>query len=342
MEAIPTNSAIFSGRGFLPRPRCTGPVDVVAGSVRGRDDLDRLRHAALVRVVAPPPERATLQDSDRFGVVLDEDSLMVRTVLWLALAGVPVTGHNLSASVRSRLDPDLLTVLDSVDTRAVSDPGERELISLALRRRARLLTAHPLASTRPAIAVLLPPGDLSPLLAGDLDRQTWESVIRCPAPDGDSETATATVAAARARGAVYTARMDPAVRYGPFHLADLVDALRHSGARVAHTPLRFNLWHPGAWLEDESAVGEGRASALLPHASLWYAEDGATPPSGSPDAYVAHGTNAVPRSHVPTPEVVALRLHPERPRVLGWLSGPDTPTPPAADQRTAWPASYFA
>lgn len=350
MEAIPTNTAIFSGRGFLPRlPDPASVVDVVAGSVRGVDDLARVRTAGLVRIIEPDTPSTPADDTTRaglggkdgrspagaFGRALAADDLVVRTVLWLALAGVPMTSEGLADRVRRRLDHDLMRVLDQVDAATVSDPGRRELLSMALRRRARLLVPHPVAPVEPAVAVLLPE-DLPPNLAHDLDAQTWGAVIRCPARPGVA--AASALDAARREGAVYCTRMDASLRYSPHHLDDLVDALRHSGTPVAHSPLRFRPWGPGAWLEDDAAAVEGAADSGLPDGSLWYAEDGPEPPAAPVRGYAMHGAGAVPAEPFEADTPAALRLHRDLPAVLGWLPVSLRSTV----SQTAVPRSYFA
>ena len=111
MELIPTNTAIFSTRGFRPRvPDPRAVVEVAAGTVWGRDDVARLRPAGLVRVTPPAPRADWAAHATNGGSApgraLGADDLTLRTVLWLALAGVPVTGAGLPSSVRDRLDPE--------------------------------------------------------------------------------------------------------------------------------------------------------------------------------------------------------------------------------------------
>lgn len=370
VQPIPSNTTIFSPRGFLPHvkdPRAV--VDVAGGSVWGADDVARLRTAGLVRVRPAEDEGQVVdggqiihggQTAEGHGVVvangaraagsaLDADDLVLRTLLWLALAGVPVTGDGLATSVRERLDPGLLDLLDRVEPATVADPGGRELLSLALRRRARELAGHPPAEEQPAVAVLLADGELPATLAADLEAQTWGAVVRCPTP---REDAAEVLGGARARGALYCTRMSADLRYGPHHLADLVEALRHSGARVAHSPLRFRPWHAGTWLEDDAGV-EGPASGGLPDASLWYAVDGPRVPDAQGDGYAVHGGGAVPVSEVTGGPAVALRLHRDTPVVLDWLpeslgrAAAGTSTTPArpgggGEDADPVPRSYFA
>lgn len=344
MEAIPTNTSIFSGRGFLTYLRDPeAVVDVVAGSVWGTDDVARLRTAALVRVRPPTDDQREVEPDGHPGEPLEvrslggkltADDLVLRTVLWLTVAGVPVSGSDLAGPVRDRLDSHLLALLDRVSTGTVSDPGHRELLSLALRRRARELTGYPPAGTQPVIAVLLPTGELPPTLLADLDAQTWGTVWRCPA---STEEAAEVLADARGQRALYCTRMGAGLRYGPHHLADLVGALRHSGARVAHSPIRFRPWRGSTWLEDSAAGVEGPTIGGMADGSLWYAVDGPEVPVAPRDGYGVHGANAVPSLGAGVDRVAALRLHHDTPVVLDWLAGAGNGT---ADPVV--PRSYFA
>lgn len=348
MDHIPSNTAIFSPQGFLPIVRAPGTVvEVPAGAVWGKNDVVRLRTAGLVRVGPPAPDGDPADVSPPTGSVLvrpgsglGPDDLALRTVFWLALAGVPVSGAGLSARVRARLEPGLLELLDRVDPVSMTDPGARELLSLQLRRRARTLAWR--RREQPVVAVLLPGGALPAQLEEDLASQTWPAALRCPLPE--VQGAAHVLAQARQQGALYCARMTADVRYGPHHLADLAAALRHSGARVARSPLRFRSWRLGSWLEDESLGIEGAAGAGLPGGSLWYAADGPNEPVGL--GYAVHGANAVPAGQVTGSRPTALRLHHRRPVVLDWLPDDLDPQPQPGDEPTAQgrgpvPRSYF-
>lgn len=346
MEIIPTNAAIFSPRGFRPRvPDPRTVVEVPAGSVWGSDDVRRLRTAGLVRVTPPaPPEPAGEPRSGGDaspGRMLGADDLTVRTVVWLTMSGVPVSGPPLPASVRDRLDPTLLDLLDRVTPDAVADPGARELLSLGLRRRTREVQARRRGSTSRPVLVLLPEAaDTPPTLLADLAAQTWPAVPLHEPPGG--ATADDVLTQAREVGAPWCTRVRADVRYGPHHLADLVDALAHSGAAVAHSPLRFRPWPDGSWLEDDRLGVEGPARTGLEAGSLWYAADGPVPPSGV-DGYAVHGANAVPAEPVEGSEAVALRLSGRRPAVLDWLvPDEDEGRPPAGGPGGPLPPSYFA
>lgn len=337
MELIPTNTGIFSPRGFRPRvadPRST--VEVAAGTVWGRDDVARLRQAGLVRVT---PRAGSGREDPGGG--LGPDDLAVRTVLWLALAGVPVTGVTLAPAVRTRLDDALLALLDRVTPDSVSDPGSREQLSLGLRRRAREMVVLRPHRTRRPVLVLLPEGaDDAPTLLADLATQTWPAVLHHLAA---GEAAAGDVfARAREVDAPWCTRVRADVRYGPHHLADLVDALGHSGAAAAHSPLRFRPWRHGTWLEDDRLGVEGPAAGGLEGGSLWYADDGPLSPVRA-QGYAVHGANAVPAVPVVGSEAVALRLCEQRPTVLDWLAPAPTRDPlPGSGQRGAVPPSYFA
>lgn len=350
MELIPTNTAIFSTRGFRPRvPDPRSVVEVAAGTVWGRDDVARLRPAGLVRVTPPAPRADWAAHATNGGSApgraLGADDLTLRTVLWLALAGVPVTGAGLPSSVRDRLDPALLDVLDRVNPDAVADPDARELLSLGLRRQARAAVAgRPHRTFRPVLVLL--PEEAQPALLADLAAQTWPTVLHSPASDDTG--ADDTVALAQEAGALWCTRVRADLRYGPHHLADLVDALGHSGVTVAHSPLRYRPWRGGSWLEDDRLGVEGPARAGLEGGSLWYAADGPIPPRGV-EGYAVHGSNAVPVGTVPGSEPTALRLRRERPAVLDWLPpdprterlqavAPDVAAPPSYFARTPWRA----
>lgn len=345
VELIPTNTAIFAPRGFRPVvPDAARMAEVTAGSVWGSGDVARLRTAGLVRVLpaaplppdgGPPP--AGLGNAP--GTALRPDDLALRTVLWLALAGVPVTSEGLDTAVRERLDPHLLELMDGVRPASVADAVARELLSLQLRRRARALVGHHPAEAAAVVAVLLPGGGLPPGLRHDLEAQTWPAVVRCPVQE--DESAADTLDRARQDGALYCTRMDPGLRYGPHHLADLVDALRHSGARVAHSPLRFRPWREGSWLEDELRGVEGPAAEGLPGGSLWYAVDGTEAPAGR-DGYAVHGSNAVPAAAPAQGRAVALRLHAGRPALLDWLPEDVAQAPAGQASHDPAPPSYFA
>lgn len=327
-------------------------AEVTAGTIWGADDVARLRSVGMVRV-QPPVSAGTQGPGDDPevsspahplpGSVLDADELTLRTVFWLALAGVPVTGEGLPASVRERLDPSLLDLLDHVHTDAVADQGERELLSLALRRRARAVTAIGARPECRPVVVLLPTEDEQPpTLLEDLARQSWPSVVRCAA--SDVEQAHELVAEARRQGALYCTRLRTDVRYGPHHLADLVDALRHSGAAVAYSPLRFRPWREGHWLESDPLAVECSALGGLDGGSLWYAEEGALGPADA-RGYAVHGANAVPAGSSAESHPVALRIHRRAPLVLDWLpegpANPDhggAPIPPSYFQRVGDPS----
>ncbi|WP_109472452.1 hypothetical protein [Ornithinimicrobium cavernae] len=332
MEFLVLNSSILSPRGF--RPRVSGPREgqqVAPRRLWGTDDVAALREAPFVRVTpdGEPGERQVRP--------------VLETVVALALAGVPVTGDGLPGPVRERLDPTLLEVMDRIGPDSVSDAGERELASLALRRRAWQVAGYrpPPTPVPPTVLVLLPDGDLPAYLLQDLAAQeTTGLTVRRRAVSAEDEEEV--LREERATGAVYVTRMDPGLRYGPHHLADLVHALAHSGARVALSPPRFLPWRHGAWLEDGSGATEAPAGSGLPGGSLWYAVDGATEPVAGEQGYAVHGANAVPAGEPDETAVTGpapLRLHRSLPRVLAWL-GADDSFPAAAPGPVA--PSYFA
>lgn len=348
MESLALNSTILTPCGF--RPRVNGPrhgVRITPHRLWGRDDIAALREAPFVRVQGTEPDPDGSPGTDPL-----PDRATLETVVALALSGVPVTGHGLPDSVRDRLDPDLLEVLDTVTPDTAADPDERELASLALRRRAWQRAGYrPPTDTPPAVLVLLPAGEHPAYLEQDLAAQVTPGLSVRARPVADGEAAEQLVREEREQGAVYVTRMDPGLRYGPHHLVDLVHALSHSGARVAVSPRRFVRWE-GAWLEDVSGGTEGPAEHGLPGGSLWYAVDGAVEPGARGEGYAVHGCNAVPISGVPVSgepvsgvELAPLRMHAGTPRLLAWLD-PDGPDPEAR-RREPGPGlrvgpSYFA
>lgn len=344
MEFLALNSTVLTPRGF--RPTVHGPREgqtVAPRALWGTDHLTALRDAPLVRV-------------DPTGAHDGDDRLILRSVVALALAGVPVTGHGLPALVRERLDRELLAVLDAVTPGTVRDAGERELLSLALRRRAWQVAGYRPPSTEPpTVLVLLPEGELPETLRGDLAAQVHPGLpVRCRQVAEGEEAARVV----REERVVYVTRMTSGLRYGPHHLADLVHALGHSGARVALSPRRFLPWRDGAWLEDWRVPCEAPADEGLPGGSLWYAVDGACAPVPDGEGYAVHGAGAVPSlgsagdpvgaagaaqddraegSGQPEVGLTPLRLHPSAPRVLAWHGDLEV------DRPRARPAeSYFA
>lgn len=320
MESLALNSTILTPRGF--RPRVNGPrhgVSITPRRLWGRDAVAALREAPFVRVQGADP---------------DPDGAILETVVALALSGVPVTGHGLPASVRDRLDPELLAVLDTVTPDTAAHPDERELASLALRRRAWQSAGYrPPTDVPPAVLVLLPEGEHCASLERDLAAQVTPGLSVRPRPAADGAAAEQLVREEREQGAVYVTRMDPGLRYGPHHLVDLVHALSHSGARVALSPRRFVRWE-GAWLEDVSGATEGPAEHGLPGGSLWYAVDGPAEPVARGEGYAVHGCNAVPVGGQGAPEgdLAPLRMHAGTPRLLAWLDA-DEPDPHGGRQQ---------
>lgn len=341
MESLALNSTILTPRGF--RSQARGPREGVAVAPRrlwGSDDIAALRDAPFVRVVEQGVNRDTLV-----------------SVVALALAGVPVTGLGLPQPVRERLDRHLLEIADQIGPDTASDPAERELASLALRRRAWQVAGYrPPTPVTPVVLVLLPDGEHSAYLIEDLATQVTPGLTvttRSLAADEDAEQV---VREERERGAVYVTRPDAGLRYGPHHLADLVHALSHSGARVALSPRRFVPWQ-GAWLEDGAGAVESAAERGLPGGSLWYAVDGAGEPVAGSDGYAVHGANAVSVHDQESggPDLAPLRMHHGMPRLLDWLgahapgsdalgadAAPADQTSGAVDAENLVGASYFA
>lgn len=311
------NPSLFSPRGFRPRVPDTHLVmEVTADNIWDRQQLRAVRAAALVRLHPPVPREVT-DPRPQPGAALSEDHLTAQAALALTMAAVPVEGASLTDGARALLDPELLRLLDLLTPDVAADPARREDLCLRLRRRAWSLYGFPRAP-RGTVLVLLPEHP-PPLLLADLGRQAWPSWVPVPVPAAadDQSQRQAVSRAATSHGAVYVTRLDPCLRYGPHHLGDLVHALQHSGASVAHSPARFWPWEAPEWLEDDQGV-ERPARHGLPGGSLWYASDGHLPP-GPADGYAVHGCNAVPLAAATPTHVTAWRLHPDLPPALAWL-----------------------
>lgn len=326
------NPGLFSPRGFVAHvAQPHRVVSVPAASIWGRAQLDDLRSAALVRLddpvlttddTEPGTGPGTGSASVHPGSELTVDQLVAQTALALSMAAVPVAGASLRTGARTLLDPELLGLLDQVTAQSAADAQAREGLCLQLRRRAWELAGFPRGS-QAVVAVLLPE-DAPAQLAADLEHQSLTTWLRLPlGPLAPEDEARAAVADARSRGATYVTRMDPALRYGPHHLADLVHALRHSGAAVAHSPARFWAWEGQAWLEDDTCL-EREATQGLPGGALWYAADGPHPPELGP-GYAVHGGNAVPGAAQAPAHVTAWRRHADRPDALAWLGSSEHP-----------------
>ena len=321
MESLALNSTILTPRGF--RSRAHGPREGVVVTPRrlwGSKDIAALRDAPFVRVAGgTEPAGPGGTDGTDQDVVRD----IVVSVVALALAGVPVTGRELPGAVRERLDSQLLELTDQDGPATTADPAERELAS---RRAWQVAGYRPPTQVPPGVLVLFPEGDHSAYLVEDLAGQLTPGLTVTTRPLAAADDADQVVREERERGAVYVTRMDAGLRYGPHHLADLVHALSHSGARVALSPRRFVPWQ-GTWLEDGVGAVEGAADHGLPGGSLWYAVDGAREPVVAPvDGYAASGTNAVPAHEegATGTELAPLRMHEALPRLLDWL-GTDSP-----------------
>lgn len=333
MHLFTPDPSLLSPEGFTPRvPDPTAVPLVPAGSVWGREDLAALRPAALVRVGPPRPAQVVHPGPGLPPVTpgsrLDPDELQLQTVLALSLAGVLVEGASLPGPVRAGLDRDLLALVDQATPESAQDPAVRENLSLLLRRHAWTVAGYP-RGVDPTVVVLLP-SDCPDQLRQDLEAQTWPARVEVTADD--AVAAEEAVAHARDDGAVYCCRLDPGLRYGPHHLADLVHALRHSGAVVAHSPVRYWPWEGGQWLEDDQAALEGLPGHTLVGGSLWYAADGPQVPRSG--GYAVSGVNAVPTPGAPpeerrTPHAAPWRLLSRPPALLGWLHEPPREEPMA-------------
>lgn len=362
------NTAIVSPRGFLAHlvdPDAT--IRVSAGSVWGFGDLADLRQYAYVTVgpvpiapIAPDVGESAGEVGDsgdgqiapdgsvQPGAGMAPDEAHAATVVTLLLAGVPVATGELPEPVRELLDTELLDLADTVTAEQVRDAGRREVLSLALRRRAWAVTRPPVMqdpADNPVLAII--PEEPTEDLRQDLAAQTWPvaQTVTDDQPDLDTR-----VEQAARHGTVYVTRLDPALRYGPHHLGDLVQAIRHSRARVVHSPARFETIGNGRWLERDDGRCEATGSAGLPGGSLWYAADGPSLPQPDRGDYLINGANAVPAAGTGgTAPLVASgalppapsRLHRKRPAVLDWLGSTD-PVGTVGEPEASLPSSYFA
>lgn len=349
MEFLALNSTILSPRGFQVRVR--GPregLSVAPHRLWGRDEVAALRQAPFVRV-APGPD----------------DDVLATTVA-LALAGVPVSAQGVPATVRARLDPQLRQTMEQIDPQSAADPAARELASLELRRRAWQVAGYRPATAEPEVLVLLPAGELPASLINDLAAQQTPGVRVRQHQGDDLEELGALL---RQERPCYLTRMEPGLRYGPHHLADLIHALAHSGAAVALSPRRFTPWRAGAWLESQAGPTEAPAAHGLAGGSLWYADAGPDEPAADGQGYAVHGANAVPvaaatedaaepatsepgssdpgTSQPTTPDqeqLAPLQLHRRLPRVLSWLQdqAATLSTQQPGDDHDPVEPSYFA
>ncbi len=286
----------------VAQPHGTGDWVALQGRVVGGDIVRALRGYPLVMV-----DELSWQTPYQVAVV----------VVSLALAGVPVATAELSPAVRSMIDAPLLDLSDVVAPETVRDPYRRESVSIAIRRRAhRAYGFHVLSDpAHPPVSVVVQAQEpaRTAVVLDAVARQSWPNVhVHVVA---DPEEAVAARAALRSWpratsatsvidrdslegdvgrvSSVYLTRIEPTIAYGPHHLEDLVHALRHSGAPVAHSRSRFS-YDAGreVVLEAPGAAGEGPGDDGLAGASLWYADDGLDG-SARPGGYLVHGCNVV-------------------------------------------------
>lgn len=270
----------------------------------------------------------------------------------LCCAGVAVLTRELSPLVRLLVDSELLWLADDVTEPGPTDPRVREATSIAVRRQGHRAYGFPAPAHHeaPGVSVLVPadgPGGDS--LIAQARAQSWPTVhvhLVGAAPDSGLDEQIA------ATGSVYLTRMVLGVTYGPHHVEDLVQSLRHSGAPWAQSPQRFGwdaqtglvLESPGVVIEGSAVqgtavdqTGRGAGAQGLPGTALWYAEDGADGRLAGP-AYLGHGGNAVamspgwPSSAGP----LVTNVHRDHPAQLAWFD------PPPAQSPRAVHASYFA
>lgn len=349
--APPVNTALYSPRGSgvasvrhgigraepVASPHLAGEPEPQDGGgpelrVLGADAIRRLRG-----------HRCVVVDEHTWGTPYAAATVVIE----LCCAGVTVLTRGLSATVRSMVAPEVLAVADDVSEQAVLDPSRREALSIAVRRRAHRVYGFqaPGDDSFPTISVLVPATELEqaqPLL-DQVAAQSWPQVqVHQVHADADPQAVLDEVIEA---GAVYVSRMTPGIAYGPHHLEDLVQALRHSGAALAVSPTRFThepqagvlLEHPGLILEDAGPPQDRTmADSLPPGLALWYAVDGTDGPPTGP-SYHVHGCSAVllPTQQHLTRATVHM-VHRRHPAQLEWFR-PSRAEPTRPSHR-----SYFA
>lgn len=362
------NTAVCSPRGFAPVARSGYAV----GRVRMRPTTQDMAEQV------PPDQNGAwfvprLLGRDDITALRTAPCVLLETGSWpstlqaavavasLSCAGVPVVTTGLPAPVREHVDPDLLRACDMVTSESTRGPGTQEALSIILRRLAhRAYGFSPPGDAQPPRISVVLGTDTSETarLVQELSQQTGVTVHLhlVGAHDGGSapseppQTVTSTTVTPAELGediervgSVYLTHVHPGVSYGPHHLEDLVQALRHSGAALAHSPLRFHyqpthgivLEHADEPTETPSPpVGGVRAAAT----SLWYRSDGPTAPSASGTAYATHGCSAVVLEGGPGADLhYSGVVHRDRPPQLDWFH----PAPGAATETTPAP-SYFA
>ncbi len=327
------NTALYSPRGSGLAVTRHG-VGRAAPAVR-----PRLTDSAVLEVDGGPDPRVLGADAIRSlrahrCVVVDAHSWgtpyrAATVAIELCCAGVAVLTRCLPGVVRSMVAPELLDVADDVSEQAVLDPARREAMSIAVRQRAHRSYGFqaPGDDAFPTISVVVAAEleDTQPVL-DQVAAQSWPAVqVHEVDTDQDPRALGDQVLEA---GAVYVARMAPGIAYGPHHLEDLVQALRHSGAAAAVSPPRFThepqaavlLERPGLVLEGtalprDQTTADSTAAGL----ALWYAEDGTDGPPAGP-SYQTHGCSAV---LLPTPQHLdkasVHAVHRRLPAQLSWF-----------------------
>lgn len=247
--------------------------------LQGRSELADLRHALVVL------------DHETWPTPFEAAAAVAR----LSCVGTIVVTHELPPSVRELLPKALLHLGDIVDPATSVSGAHHEDLSINLRRVAhRHFGHHPFADqSAPTVTVLIDPSSGSAArLEAEFARQqnVTASIVRTLDPEGFVDRGDETAQ----EGPTYLADTRPDVTYGPHHLEDLVQAIRHSGAEYAFSPDRFEHQpDQGVFLEDaavplETALSLGDAPGS--GTSLWYRSAGAQRPRLG---YAVHGCQSV-------------------------------------------------
>ncbi len=285
----------------------------------GRGELTALRHA-LVVLNAPTWHNP-----------LDAAGAVAR----LSCVGATVVTGQLAQSVRALLPADLVRLCDVLDIATSVSPDQHEDLSISVRRSAHRSFGHNPSGDHhlPSVAVLIDPSPRSTArLETEFARQENVEVSIVRAKDW-------TEGSGRPDGtvnddALYVADTRPDVTYGPHHLEDLIQALRHSGADLAFSPDRFEHQpDQGVLLEDAA----GPSETFLPSGaapgrgtSLRYTSAGSVRPRLS---YAVHGCQSIvlPIGANPIGPRTDGRVRRTMPPQLAWatdvLSGGADPAP---------------
>lgn len=285
--------------------------DVADGGVShhvllGRGELSELRHALVV-----------LNDSTWYRP-LDAAVAVAR----LSCAGATVVTGQLVPSVRELLPVDLVRLCDVLNVATNVAPDQHEDLSISVRRSAhRSFGYNPSGDQHlPSVAVFIDPTSHSAArLETEFARQENVKVSIVRAKDWTEGFGRPSEPA---DDALYVADTRPDVTYGPHHLEDLIQALRHSGADLAFSPDRFEHQpDQGVLLEDVAGPSETllpiRAGSPYQGNSLRYRSAGSAEPRLS---YAVHGCQSIvlPVGANPIGRRTHGRVRRTRPPQLAW------------------------